>query len=331
MAHIVNWLLVGAGDIARKRVAPALREVEGSRILALCDPDGQRATELARDFGIETVYQDYGEALERSDADAVYIATPVGLHIPMTFEALKSGRHVLVEKPLGLTYEDVQPALEAEADSGLVSGCAYFRRFYPVYRRTAEMLAQGVFGKVVHVRLSYFSWFNPAPEDPKYWRVVRSRSGGGPLSDMGTHMFDVLIGLLGLPEKVSAMTAAQDRDWDVEDGSAILMRLPGGALVTAGIHWNSKTWNHAFEIIGTEARALWQPYDSGKMTLTIGRETEEIDLPCAGNVHRPLIEDFVAAIREGRAPAVTLAEAAKTNRLLDAVYRSAREGREAEV
>jgi predicted dehydrogenase len=249
----------------------------------------------------------------------------------MAVDALHSGRHVLVEKPLGLTYEDVRPALEAAADSKCASGCAFFRRFYPVYRKTAELLACGVFGKVVHVRLSYFSWFDPSPEDPKYWRVVRARSGGGPLSDMGTHMFDVLIGLFGLPEKVSAMTEIQDRGWDVEDGSAVIMRLPGGILVTAGIHWNSRTWNHAFEIIGTEARALWQPYDSGKMTLTIGRETEEIVLPCAANVHLPLIEDFVAAVRESRAPLVTLAEASKTSRLLDAVYRSSREGREAAV
>jgi predicted dehydrogenase len=331
MAHTLKWLLAGAGDIARKRVAPALREVNGSRIVAVCDPDAQRAGELARDFGIETVYRDYREALEKSDADSVYIATPVGLHVPMTVEALRSGYHTLVEKPLGLTYEEVRPALEAAMNTPMASGCAYFRRFSPVYRKTAEMLAQGVFGKVVHVRLSYFSWFNPTPEDPKYWRVVRARSGGGPLSDMGTHMFDVLIGLFGLPEKVSAMTAAQDRDWDVEDGSAIVMRLPGGALITAGIHWNSKTWNHAFEIIGTEARVLWQPYDSGKMLLTIGRETEEIDLPCAANVHGPLVEDFISSVWEPRSPMVTLAEAAKANRLLDAVYLSAREGRETEV
>jgi len=331
LTHTLKWLLAGAGDISRKRAAPALQAAKGSRIIAVCDPDERRASDLARDFDVEAVYRDYGEALRRSGANAAYIATPVGLHVPMTIDALRSGCHTLVEKPLGLTYEDALSAVEAARDAGLVSGCAYFRRFYPAYRRTAEMLERGVFGKVTHIRLSYFSWFNPAPDDPKYWRVVRARSGGGPLADMGTHMFDVLIGLFGLPERVSAMVAAQDRDWDVEDGSAIIMRFPGGALATAAIHWNSKTWNHAFEIVGTEARALWQPYDNGKMIVAIGRDTEEIQLQPAENVHLPLIEDFVAAVRERRSPAITLAEAAKTNRLLDAVYQSAREGREAEV
>lgn len=109
------------------------------------------------------------------------------------------------------------------------------------------------------------------------------------------------------------------------------MRLPGGALVNAEFHWNSKTWSHVFEIVGTEARVVWNPFDSGRVVRTFGRETMEIDLPNAGNVHQPLVEDFISSVREGRPPAVTLAEAAKTNRLLDAVYRSSDERREVDV
>ena len=179
--------------------------------------------------------------------------------------------------------------------------------------------------------MAYFSWFNPSPEDPKYWRVVHSRSGGGPISDMGTHMFDVLTGLFGLPESVMAMTGKLDRDWDVEDSSAILMRMPGGAPVTASFHWNSKTWVHMFEIVGTEAKILWQPYDSGAVVKTVGREITEIDKPPAANVHKPLIEDFTAAVSKGIKPTVTFAEAAKTNRLIDAIYRASREKREVNV
>jgi predicted dehydrogenase len=277
------------------------------------------------------VYTDYGKALEDDGVSAVYLATPVALHVPMTVEAIRSGKHVLVEKPLGLSFEDTRPALDAEAAAAVTTGCAYFRRFYPAYRMVRDMLERGEFGKIVHIRLTYFSWFDPGPDDPKRWRVVRTVSGGGPLSDMGAHMFDVLIGLFGLPERVSAMTVTRDRAWDVEDGSGIVMRMSDGALATAAVHWNSKTWSHAFEVIGTEARVLWQPYDSGKVYRTAGHETVELDLPPASNVHLPLVEDFVSAAAACRKPAVTLAEAAKTNRLLDAVYRSSCEKREVEV
>ena len=88
-------------------------------------------------------------------------------------------------------------------------------------------------------------------------------------------------------------------------------------------NWNSRTWSHEFEIIGTAAKVKWHPYDSDSVVKTVGRDIKEIETPNAANVHYPLIEDFVSAVEEGRAPAISAVEAAKTNLLLDAVYRSA--------
>jgi predicted dehydrogenase len=171
--------------------------------------------------------------------------------------------------------------------------------------------------------MTYFSWFNPTAEDPKYWRVVRSRSGGGPLSDMGTHMFDVLIGLFGMPASVYARCENLVHQWDVEDCASLVMQLRNGAQVTASFHWNSKTWRHELEIVGTEAKVYWHPYDSGQVVRTVGRQVDTLDLRPHANVHMPLVEDFVRAVVGNHLPACPLSEAAKTNVLLDAVYRSA--------
>lgn len=327
---MIRWLLVGGGDIARKRVAPALQGSLHSRLVAVCDREEERARQIAVDFGGGRAYADYGAALADSGLDAVYVATPVHLHESMARQALASGKHVLVEKPLGISREQADGLADLESRTMLVTGCAYYRRFYSRYRMLREMIAAGEFGRIVMVRMVYCSWFNPQAGDPKFWRVRNGLSGGGPLSDMGTHMFDVLIGLFGMPSSVSAMTATLDRDWDVEDSSAVLMRLSNGALGTCNIHWNSKTWRHIFEVTGTEARVLWDPFDGGPVIKTVGRDSRAVDLPEAKNVHQPLVEDFVEAIREGRRATVTFTEAAKTNRLLDAVYRSALERREIE-
>ncbi len=331
MSDSIRWLLVGTGDIARKRVAPAIVDTDNSELAAVCDLDGDRAAGLAAQYAVPAVHTDYREALEDDGIDAVYVATPVGLHVPMALDAIEAGKHVLVEKPLGCSGADVEKAVEAERNTDLATGCAYFRRFYPGYDMLRDMIEAGEFGRIVLARMAYFSWFDPSPDDPKHWRVVRSKSGGGPISDMGTHMFDVLIGLMGMPERVSAMTAALDRNWDVEDSSALVMRMPGGAVVTASFHWNSKTWVHMFEVVGTEAKVLWQPYDSGTVVKTVGRDIAEIAVPTAENVHQPLVDDFVRAALGGSKPRVTFAEAAKTNRLIDAVYRSAGEGRQVDV
>ena len=229
---------------------------------------------------------------------------------------------------MALNYPEARPLIQLAAKSDRKCGVAYFRRLYPKYRMARDMLDKGEFGKVVLVRMTYFSWFNPDREDVKYWRVVPERSGGGPISDMGAHMFDVLVGLLGIPETVFARADTLVQPYAVEDSSAAILTMPGGAPVLASFHWSSKTWSHEFEIIGTEARVKWHPYDSDSVLKTVGRDTAEVATPNPKNVHAPLIEDFVSAVMENRDPVVTAAEAAKTNAVMDALYRSARERRE---
>lgn len=327
MMDKLSWLLVGAGDIAQKRVAPALAGCKNSELTAVCDLRKEAAIALSHEFGVSRVYSDFDSAIADSDADAVYLATPVSLHVDQLISALEAGKHVLVEKPLGLSGEQCMRAMSAAEKSGKIAACAYFRRLFPRYIYAKEMIENGEFGRIMSARMTYFSWFSPSPEDPKYWRVVRSKSGGGPLSDMGTHMFDVLIGLLGMPASVYAKCDNLLNDWDVEDSAALVMTLADGAQITASFNWNSKTWRHEFEIVGTEAKLDWLPYDSGPIIKTVGRNTQNIDLPSAENVHLPLVEDFVRSVLTGTPPVSPISEAAKTNFLLDAVYASAATGK----
>ena len=327
---MVNWLIVGAGDIAKKRIVPALDSEPRCRIVAVCDLAEERAKEIAVAHDAR-VYTDLARALEDRDAEAVYIATPVYLHCPQAIQALKAGKHVLVEKPLALSYPDARALVDVARHAKGKCAVAYFRRFSPRYTMAREMLQREEFGQVVLIRMTYFSWFNPQKDDPKYWRVVPEKSGGGPLSDMGTHMFDAMIGLLGLPETVFANVATITHSYKAEDSSVAIMNYKRGTQVIASFHWNSLTWSHEFEIIGTKAKVKWHPYDGPKIVKTVGRDIREIDLPNHENVHYPLIEEFVSSVLEDRQPAVSPEEAAKTNRLLDAIYLSSREGRAVKI
>jgi len=145
---------------------------------------------------------------------------------------------------------------------------------------------------------------------------------------MGTHMFDVLIGLLGMPGRVFARCDNLVHSWEVEDSASVSMTMADGAHVLASFHWCSRTWRHEMEIVGTEGKLLWHPYDSGSVVYTAGREINDLQMPPAENVHLPLVQDFVDSVAGGRQPACGLHEAMKTNVLLDAIYRSARDNRE---
>lgn len=145
---------------------------------------------------------------------------------------------------------------------------------------------------------------------------------------MGTHMFDVMIGLLGLPQRVFARLETLTHPYEVEDSATIMMKYADGPQVIASFNWNSKTWSHEFEIVGTEAKVKWHPYDAPNILKTVGRDIKDIPLPNHENVHYPLIADFVSSVSQGKEPKVTAAEAAKTNLLLDAIVRSSQEGKE---
>jgi predicted dehydrogenase len=324
----LTWLLVGAGDIARKRVAAALGAAAGSQLVAVCSRSAANARSLAAEHQVSRVYTDLDEALATSTAEAVYIATPVHLHVEHAVRALAAGKHVLVEKPLGLTRQDCAAVIAAAARAGTTAGCAYYRRLYPAYRRTQELIAAGQLGRLVLGRLVCYSWWAPAADDPKRWRVVRAQGGGGPLADVASHMFDVLIGLLGMPVKVQARCASLVHEWDVEDTATVTLQMAAGAQISGAFAWSCGAWCHEFELVGNRARVRWQPFDSGKVVETVGRKSVELDLPPAANAHLPLVEDFVGAVRDGRRPACPLEEAARTNALLDAVYRSAATGAE---
>ena len=322
----VQWLLVGTGDIVRKRVGAAL----APRLCGVCG-GRERAAAIAKDHGATEVFDDLDTALRNTAANAVYVATPVHRHRREALAAIAAGKHVLIEKPLGLDGDDAQQIRDAAAGAGVTAGCAYYRRCFPRFAHLAQLLDRNALGRIVMVRTCYWSWFGPDPDDPKRWRVDPSRSGGGPLADMGSHMFDLLIALVGMPRSVFAVCNTLAHEYDVEDTAAVVMTLDNGAQVTADFGWNSKTWRHEFEIIGTEGKVLWAPADTGKVTVTLGRDIQELDLPNADNVHRPLVEDFEKAATSTRPPIVPLENAVSTNRLLDAIYRSSRSHREVET
>ena len=329
---ICRWGILGAADIARKNWQ-AIRNASNGTLTAVASRDLERCRRFVAQCQSCVPFSpppracgSYEELLSLDGVDAVYLPLPTVVRKPWAIRAAEAGKHVLVEKPLGLRRADCEPAIAAAAAAGTTAGCAYYRRLYPAFRHTQEFLASGQLGRLVLGRLVCYSWWAPAADDPKRWRVVRAEGGGGPLADVASHMLDVLVGLAGMPTKVQAYCAALVHGWDVEDTATVALEMPDGAQISGAFAWSCGAWRHEFELVGSQARVSWQPFDSGKVIITAGRDIRELDLPPAANVHLPLVEDFVEAVRTGRSPACPLAEAARTNALLDAVYAAASTG-----
>jgi predicted dehydrogenase len=249
------------------------------------------------------------------------VATPVHLHAPQAIAALRAGKDVLVEKPMARSAEEAAEVCRVAEQTGRRLAVAYFRRFWPRFQLVKDMLDRGDLGHVVLVRIASHTWY---PGRPDGWRERPELSGGGVLSDVGSHKFDLLAWWFGLPLKLVARTETRIHKYAAEDASVLVMTLSGGAQLTGSFHWNSKTWTDEIHVVGTEAKITFHPCDGDEVIITLGRDIEHRKIPPPENQHYPMIDDFARAILEDRSPRFTGADGMKASQILDAVFDSSR-------
>jgi predicted dehydrogenase len=323
MEKPIKWGLVGCGDIAEKRVAPALQAAAGSSLMACSRKQPARLREFQQRHGIPRAYSDPAEIFADQEIDAVYLATPVFLHCLHTIEAAEQGKHVLCEKPMAMDTAECQRMVDACRSHGVKLGIAYYRRFYPVVQKIQELLRSGTLGKVILVRTTLVepTWLEPAA-----WRFVPDQGGGGLLMDMASHRLDLLCMLFGQPVSAAALTGTRELKIPVEDTGSLLIQFAGGVHAAVFASHCVHAPMDEFEIYGTRASLRVSPLNGSELLL-FGDKSETFRLPKADNVHLPLIEDFNQAIRENREPRISGEDGMKASVLLEAAYHAACEGK----
>jgi len=322
----IKWAVVGCGDIANKAVAPAINADPNSALDSFVSSSAERGRDFAERHRARTFHTDLAQMLA-SDVDAVYVASMVCLHKDQTVAALKAGKHVLCEKPMALDYAEAQEMTAAAKQSGRTLGVAYYRRFFPNWVRAKELAQGGAIGDVVLVRILLCGWADLKPEDPKFWRLQREKSGGGVIADVGSHRIDLVMDLLDLPVSVTALAETLSHEWAVEDAGAIIMKTRSGAHVVANFNWNCGARRDDLEILGTKGGIFLSPLNGRDFVVSTGPgQRVESAGPPQRNTHAPLVADFTQALMAGRAPRITGEEGAKTARAMDAAYASSASG-----
>ncbi|MCK5801913.1 MAG: Gfo/Idh/MocA family oxidoreductase, partial [Lentisphaeria bacterium] len=273
----VRWLLVGAGDIATRRVAPALTTVECSKLIAVCDLNPQRAAELAEQHGVANTYSDYGQALAESGADTVYIATPQSTHIELGLQTLAANKHFLCEKPLGLNGAECLRLLKATRESDRITSCSNYRRLSEQYKLTETMLKREDMGKLVGGWSVYSTPFYNPSNSP-----VRKALGLSRIKELGFYQIDIVQNFFGMPASVMAQASILDKAVmnDVDDISTVILKFPGGEIFTFIFNCRSPGTRHELEFFGSEGRIHWPewpPHGNGPVVRITGAGTEEFE------------------------------------------------------
>jgi|ERR1051326_69062 predicted dehydrogenase len=301
----LSWGLIGCGDIARKRVAPALRDLKESDLVAVSRRRGHLAESFAQEFGARRWYSNWQDLLLDDEIDAIYIATPVHLHAAQTIAAAQAGKHVLCEKPLALNVRECDQMLAACRDNKVKFGVAYYRHFYPLIRRIKEVIASGEIGMPVMGQINAFEWFNPTSDDPRAWLLNKRLSGGGPMFDFGCHRLEVFTNIFGAATNVKAICAKVLFAREVEDTATALLQFEQGTCGVLTVSHAVAERQDTLDIFGSHGSIRVTALNEAAVRI-VNRRGERIEThPPAENLHAPLIEDFMAAVREDRDPAVS--------------------------
>ncbi len=286
---MLNWLVIGIGDISTKRVIPAIRAEPRSRVYGVVTRDKAKGAGVA-----EHIWDNLDAALADPEIDAVYVATPVALHAPQTIAALRASKHVLCEKPVGMNYAEASGMVRVARENDRVLGVAYYRRTYPKVQRARELIAQGAIGQPV---LAEANHHGPSPAQGLFrsWLLDPKLAGGGPLFDVASHRIDLLNYLFGKPVRATGMLSNAVFAWPIEDNATALIEYESGVRGIVDVRWHSDVVRDQFRIIGTKGEINLDPLSGPELVHPGGREL----LPTHANIHFPMIENFVAAVLDG--------------------------------
>lgn len=347
--RIVKVAVIGAGGIGSDHVA-SFQQHPAARVVAVAEVSPARGREVAERFKIPEVVIDYKALLGRADIEAVSIALPNYLHAPVAIDALRAGKHVLLEKPMATNARDAARLVAEARKRRVVLMVGQNHRFAPEVQTLKLLIGKGVLGDVYHATTT---WMRRAGI-PRIgsWFTQKKFSGGGSAFDLGVHALDRCLFLMGEFDAaaVSAQTYARfgprgrgdgtwgrseldpTRPFDVDDLAVALVKLRSGRTVLLETSWASHQAVdecNGTQMFGTEAGAAFPPLQLFRQT-DLGYATERV--PIATKLAHPnRMVHFVDVLLGKAKPYVKPTESLAVQVILDAIYASARTGREVRI
>lgn len=346
---MVRFGIVGAGMISRFSCRDILTHPE-AQIVAAADPNAERLQDLAERYGIAHTYSDAAALLDDARVDAVYIAVPNAYHAELAREALEAKRHTMLDKPFAMNLEQAQSIAEVARHTDRVFMVGMNQRFERTTQKMKQLVHAGALGDVYHAK----AYWRRRAGIPRLgsWFTSRELSGGGALLDIGVHMLDAAMYMMGnfKPVAVSGATytrfgnrglgeggwGVSEREFevfDVDDFATALIRLEGDVTVSLDASWAllQEDGNRMdVELYGTEASGAAY----GDRLIKMGDGAGEyivVQSPAVAELvysHTSRFHNFINSILGTETPGVTLEESLAVQRILDGIYESQRTGRE---
>ena len=346
MSGKIKWGVIGSGGIAKRRTIPeGIVKANNAELSAVFDINADVNAEVAKEFGV--VAAESVDALLDTDIDAVYIATPPCFHNSQAQTCAKAGKHILCEKPLGMTVAEAREMIEVCRQMDVKLGCAFMMRFVVQHQEALRLIKEGRLGKPTYARAQLSCWYPPVKGA---WRQDPSTGGGGALIDMGGHCIDLLEMFFGRICKVSCFINNAVQDYKSEDSAAAMLFFENGAMATVDTFFciPDVSSKNVLELYGSRGSILATGTigqgAAGQMAAFLEGDDKAYDArqaraeaqgmviaPTPVNTYQAEIEEFSRAVMEEHEPAVGAEAGLRNQKILSACYASAKSGKVVEV
>lgn len=342
--------IIGVGNIAESHINGYLQNPD-VELYAFCDINEERLKQKGEKFGVTRLFTDKNEMLKLEEIDAVSVCTWNAAHAECTIAALNAGKNVLCEKPMAMNSEEALAMQAAAEKSGKLLMIGFVRRYGNDCKILKDFIDNGYMGDIYYTKATYLRR-NGCPGG---WFGDKSRSGGGPLIDLGVHVIDLTRYLAGCPKPVSVFGATfhklADRPgvkkdprayrasdagkdiFDVEDFASAMVRYDNGMVLSieAAFSLNLKEDTGTIELFGTKAGAKLSPELEIYTNMNGYMTNVELTIPTSlsfGGLFENEINHYVDCVKNGTKCVSPAEDGVLLMNILDAIYESARTGHE---
>lgn len=332
----VKFGVVGcASGFAFNRSLPAFVKARHFKLAAMMDvifegqPENRKKVIDKFHIPDKKIYGSYDAFLNDPDIEAVLLSTPVPLHCDLTLKALKAGKHVFCEKPLGLNTAEAKKMVRAAKTAGLKLGVAFHLRFHVMHQKAKDLIDKGALGRINLIRMQ--NHMNYPPVKGAWRQNPATGGGGGPSMDVGSHHIDLMTYLLGSDVKsVTAVRTNQIHKYKVEDISVITLQFKNGTLGVMDLSWNTPNRFNVFEVYGTDASLYCEktvgPFKDPLGRLVKGNTVKEFT-PAYRDTYTREAEAFARWVEFDEPFLIPGSDGVKNNIILEKVNESAKSGK----
>ena len=329
----LGYAIVGLGGYGLGRIIPEFEKCQHSRLVALVSGDAAKAKKVAAQYGVPERgiynYQNYDSIRDNPDIDIVYICLPVFMHAEYTIRAAAAGKHVMCEKPMAVSVAECEQMIAACRKAGKKLMLGYRSRFEPHNVEAIRLAQSGAIGKLRYFRSEH----GFVARDPNTWRMKKAQSGGGSLMDIGIYALQAARYMTG--EEPSAVFAKETTDRndprfrEVEDMIDFQLEFPSGVIGSCMSMYSAN--RNQFILMGDKGRIELEPataYSGQRMWVGGERGDKTQVTPPPGpyaNQWVGQLDHMSQCVKENRETIVPGEEGLRDIRIVEAVYRSARE------